>query len=206
MIMKKIGILGGTFDPVHAGHIRVAEEAMQALALNEVIFMVSGTPHYKVGMRKVSSKEDRLAMTELAIKDHPAFSVSDLECRREGNTYTADTLQELKKQMPENEYYLLIGADAFFHMIHWYRIEAVMANAIVAVVMRGKELNSEQAASVQKELIDKYGGMVVSFEMKPMEVSSTEVREKIRTGGDVHGLVTEDVEAYIQKRSLYREV
>ena len=72
--------------------------------------------------------------------------------------------------------------------------------------MRGKELNSEQAASVQKELIDKYGGMVVSFEMKPMEVSSTEVREKIRTGGDVHGLVTEDVEAYIQKRSLYREV
>lgn len=205
-MMKRIGILGGTFDPVHIGHLKLAEAAMEQLELDEVIFMVTGTPHYKVGQRKVSSKEDRLKMTELAAATHPGFSVSDRECRREGDTYTADTLEELKKECPEDEFYLITGADAFFHMVHWYRIESVLRNAAVAVVLRGTETDLERVHETEKVLVDKYSAKVVSFNMTPMDVSSTMIREWIRNGEDAGDLLTENVKAYIRMRNLYREV
>lgn len=214
--MKKIGILGGTFDPVHIGHMHIAKEVQKALALDEIVFMVSGTPHYKVGERTVSSKEDRIRMTELSVADQPCFRVSDMECRREGNTYTADTLAELKSADPGSRYYLILGADAFFHMPHWYRIESVLQNTAVALVKRGEkpveteagnayDETEERILRTAKELTGKYGAEIVFVETEPVAVSSTQVREWVKLGKDISGLVSEKVAAYISENGLYRE-
>ena len=109
--MKKIGILGGTFDPIHNGHLMMAEAACEEAALDELWFMPTGTPAYKKEIQRVTDGEHRARMTELAVAGHPGWSCSRIELERTGNTYTADTLKQLAVQRPDDRFYYIVGSE-----------------------------------------------------------------------------------------------
>ena len=123
--MKRIGIMGGTFDPVHNGHLLLGRQALSEYGLDQVWYMPSHIPPHKKDHR-ITDPKDRLAMLELALKGIPFFTVSDFEMKRDGNTYTAQTLELLKDAYPEDEFYFIIGADSLFQLETWYHPERVM--------------------------------------------------------------------------------
>ena len=116
--VKKVGIMGGTFDPIHNGHLVIAQAALDTMNLDEVLFIPSGTPYLK-DLTTVLSKKERVSMTGLAIEDNPGFALSTIEIDREGNSYSYETLEELKKQNPDVEYYFILGADSLLYLEKW---------------------------------------------------------------------------------------
>ena len=139
--MRRIGIMGGTFDPIHNGHLAVGRQAYREYQLDEVWFMPSGHPPHKKD-HAVTDAADRCAMTRLAIRNDPYFRFSDFEVRREGNTYTAQTLTLLRRQYPDVRFYFIIGADSLFEIESWYMPEKIMEQAVILVagsLFPGKE-------------------------------------------------------------------
>ena len=125
--MKKTGIMGGTFNPVHNGHLTLARQALRQFTLDDVLFMPCGVPYMKAG-QKVEDGQIRAEMTSLAIQDEPCFILSTMELERQGNTYTYQTLERLKAENPETEYYFIVGADSLFHMAEWVCPENIFAD------------------------------------------------------------------------------
>jgi nicotinate-nucleotide adenylyltransferase len=187
-------VLGGTFDPIHLGHLRAAENAREALALDEVLFVPSGNPPHRTS--PLSSGLDRFAMVALATGLHPAFVASDLELSREGPSYTADTLDELRRGRPSDALFLIVGSDTFPEMKTWKDPERLFAACTVAVADR------PGAA----EVADRAGSAAtVSRVSGPgLAISATEVRQRVREGRSVRYLVPDAVADYIVKRGLYR--
>lgn len=134
--MKRIGIMGGTFDPVHNGHLLLGRQARSEYGLDEIWYMPSHIPPHKKDHR-ITDGKDRLAMLELALEGIPFFSVSDFEMKREGNTYTAQTLELLKEEYPEDKFYFIIGADSLFQLETWYHPEKVME--LTSLLVSGRE-------------------------------------------------------------------
>ena len=133
--MKKKGILGGTFNPIHTGHLILGERAYDEFGLSEVVFMPSGYSYMK-DRSDILSGEHRLKMVELATEDNPHFSVSDMEIRREGATHTADTLRELTLQESDTEFYYIVGADTLFMMEKWIEPEVIFSKCVVLAAVR----------------------------------------------------------------------
>ena len=133
--MGKIGIMGGTFDPIHNGHLAIGRQAYQEYGLNQIWYMPSGHPPHKKN-HEVTEPEFRLAMTELGIQDHKEFICSDFEIRRNGNTYTAQTLELLSKEYPSHRFYFIIGADSLYDIETWYEHQKVMELAVLLVAPR----------------------------------------------------------------------
>lgn len=187
-------MLGGTFDPIHLGHLRAAENAREALALDEVLFVPSGSPPHRTG--PLSSGLDRFAMVALATGLHPAFVASDVELSREGPSYTADTLEELRRGRPADALFLIVGSDTFPEMPTWKDPARLFALCTVAVADRPGAaepvLRSGSAARVER------------VAGPGLAISATEVRQRVREGRSVRYLVPEGVADYIGKRGLYR--
>lgn len=187
-----IGALGGTFDPPHYGHLALADAAVKELGLDKIIFIPAHIPPHK-NHKIISSKNDRLAMLRLAIDGHPGFEISELEFERKGPSYSIDTLSRLKKTFPGDEIYFLLGADNVKEMEGWHRPEQIFDIAIVAAASRPGYVPA-----------GKFASLVRYFDMTPVDISSTMIRENIKSGKPITGLLPPSVEAYIIEKGLYR--
>lgn len=190
----RLGIMGGTFDPIHIGHLILAETARQQLHLDKVRFIPAGDPWRKAG-RVISPAAHRLAMTRLAVQDNDAFEVDDVEIRREGATYTIDTLQEIRGTLnPDDEIYFIAGEDSLADLPNWREPEAIFELACMAVARR--EGVSELVNIVPPN-------RVIWLEMPYIGISATRLREAAMAGESLRYQVPPAVEAYIRDEGLY---
>ena len=196
----RTGILGGTFDPPHKGHLYLGENFASALALDRVLVIPAAIPPHKAE-KKLSRDEDRLEMCRLAFRD-PVFVVTDLELRRDGKSYTVDTLKQLREQYPEDEFFLLIGSDMLLYFDKWYRWRDIKSMCTLCSFSRSDGEGYEVLRDYSESVL---GGGVVLLDRSPMEISSTEVRRRVREGGNFGELVPGPVEEYIAEHGLYRE-
>ena len=201
---QRIGILGGTFDPIHYGHLGSARAALCALELDEVWLMPTGRSYFKTRLNKlVSEPEHRLAMTKLAAEGVPGFKVSDMEMHRSGDTYTADSLAILKERFPDTDFYYIVGADTLIHMGTWHDPEGVFSRCIVAVVTRS-DTKAEVLEAAIRELKERFAARIVPVVIPNIDISSSEIREKVAAGESISELVPPAVEAYIHAHGLYQ--
>lgn len=202
---RQIGIMGGTFDPIHNGHLRMGRSALEELKLDEIWFMPTGTPAYKSGVRSVTPKEHRVRMTELAIREYPWARCSCAEVERCGNTYTADTLTVLAGKYPDVSFYYIVGADSLDYMDRWYHPEIIFANAVIAVAMRSTQ-SRQEVEEKRKMLIAQYHAKILLLQQEEYDVSSTLLRKLISEGKDVSSYMPEVVSEYIREHALYKKV
>ena len=201
---SRIGIMGGTFDPIHYGHLAAAEAARVEFGLCKVIFMPAGNPPHKQS-QKISDAEHRYRMTALATSSNSGFEVSRLEVDKAGITYTFDTMEELRSIYGEApEIYFITGADAVLELLTWYKLgELLTLCKFIAVTRPGFDIcKLEQKIA---EITSKYDGEIICLEVPLLEISSTDIRERIKNGKPVKYLLPEEVEAYIHKNGLYKE-
>lgn len=185
--------MGGTFDPVHHGHLVAASEAATRFDLDEVVFVPTGQPYRKSGA--VSPAEDRYLMTVIATASNPRFSVSRVDVDREGATYTVDTLRDLSRIFPHDELFFITGADALEQILSWHRAREMFELAhFVGVTRPGFELDGDHLPRGASSLLD----------VPAMAISSTAVRERVSRSEPVWYLVPDGVVQYISKRGLYR--
>lgn len=201
--MKKVGILGGTFNPVHMAHLIIAEIAQEEAGLDEVLFVPTGCSYLKDASDILPAK-DRIRMTGLAIEDNPNFALSTIETDREGNSYTCDTLRELKERYPDNEYYLIVGADNLFTMEEWKDHEAVFQNAKILAAVRGSKKYGDMEEKTA-ELKEKYNADIRLLHVRHVDISSSMIREKIAEGRSIRYMLPEKVREYIIRNHLYEK-
>lgn len=194
----RLGVLGGTFDPIHLGHLILAETAREELALERVLFVPAGDPWRKQG-RWVASSKHRLAMVRLAVANIPEYQVSTLEVDRPGPSYTADTLEAIAGNNPGAELYLLLGQDALADLPYWRYPQRIAELAVLAVAPRpGFET---AAAEAQASL--GISGRIRWLDMPAIDISASAIREKVRAGRSIRFLVPAAVEEYIRLQGLY---
>jgi nicotinate-nucleotide adenylyltransferase len=199
--MRRIGIMGGTFDPIHYGHLLMAEEARQAFVLDHVIFVPNGKPAHKKSYL-MSSSEDRYTMARLATATNPAFSCSRLEIDRHGPSYTIDTLRWYRREHPELEaLYFITGADAILEILTWHDSEALIDEfSYIAVTRPGFVLERLNEIVDAPHFLER-----VSFLPIPgLEISSTDLRSRVQSGRSIKYLTPEPVEEYIIRQKLYQ--
>lgn len=201
--MKKVGIIGGTFNPIHLGHLILAEHARDEYKLDEILFIPTGISHFK-DPSIVLDKKKRITMTGGAIDDNPYFALSTIETDRPGNSYTYETLEELKAHNPDTEYYLIIGADSLFQMEEWMNPEIIMQDAIILVSVR-KGQSLEELQDKVALLSQKYNAKIRILTCPYIDISSTEIRQRIKEGKSIRYMVHEDTRLYIKKFNLYRD-
>lgn len=199
--MKRIGIFGGTFSPPHMGHIRGAQYALSALELDELLVIPSHINPGKLTAEDLPTAEQRLKMTELAMADIPGVRVLDLELRRGGLSYTADTVEQIRTMYPEAELVLLLGTDTFLSILNWHQPERILKQAAISVLFRGQR--DEQAdIEKQKAALEAAGGKVYLLENPITKIASTDIRRMLafRCADDD---LPPKVAAYIQWNNLY---
>jgi nicotinate-nucleotide adenylyltransferase len=190
---KRIGVMGGTFDPIHNGHLVAASEVGHVFKLDEVIFVPTGQPWQKEG-RKVSPAEDRYLMTVIATASNPRFSVSRVDIDRPGETYTIDTLRDLRAERPEAEFFFITGADALAKMMSWRDADELFKLAhFVGCTRPGHRLSDPGLPDERVSLI----------EIPALAISSTGCRVRVQAGEPIWYLVPDGIVQYISKRGLY---
>lgn len=199
--MKKTGILGGTFNPIHMAHLIVAEIALEEAGLDEILFVPSGCSYLKDAADILPAKE-RIRMTGLAIEDNPKFALSTIETDREGNSYTCDTLLELKERYPDQENYLIVGADNLFTMEEWKDPEVIFRNAKILAAVRGGKKREDMEEKI-RELKEKYGADIMLLHIKHVDISSSMIRKKVAEGRSIRYMLPERVRQYIIKNHFY---
>ena len=199
---KKIGIMGGTFNPIHVGHLLLAEQAREALALDEVLFIPSGNSYMKDSSGILDSAV-RAHLIALAIEKNPYFHLSYMEINREGASYTCDTLTELKSQNMDVEYYLILGADNLLTLESWKNPDYILQNCIVTAAVRGTgtEMRLEKIASHQ---IYEYQADIRILPARYMDLSSSEIRKRLKEGKSVRYMLPNKVYEYIETNRLYQ--
>lgn len=201
--MKKIGILGGTFDPIHLGHLIIAEKAKEVCSLDEVWFMPAKTPPHKLGKR-ISEFANREDMINLAIKGHEGFYCSDFENTLEGNSYTFNTLLKLKTKYTVCEFYFIMGADSFYEIETWKNPDIILK--IVKLIVASRDYNNENLTLKKhyEYLKSKYDIKGIYFlDTVDIDISSTGIRELLKEGKDVEKYVPESVCRYIKEKNIY---
>jgi nicotinate-nucleotide adenylyltransferase len=194
--------MGGTFDPIHNGHLVAASEVADRFGLDEVVFVPTGEPWQKQG-RYVTAAEDRYLMTVIATASNPRFSVSRVDIDRGGKTYTKDTLRDLQALNPDTDLYFITGADALASILSWQNWEDLFSMArFVGVSRPGFELNGEHIAAAMAELPDDALNLV---EIPALAISSTDCRRRAAETHPIWYLVPDGVVQYVSKRGLYRE-
>ena len=198
--MQKVGIMGGTFNPIHNGHIQLAKCAYETLKLDKVLFMPSGNSYLK---KNVLDAKHRVAMTQAAIADCPNFELSLVEVEREGNTYTYDTLQRMTAKHPDTDYYFILGADSLLYIDKWKEPEIIFALCtLVCAVRDDSDMN---VLRNKGEELAKLGAKIVYLNMDKVDISSTAIREGVRLGSDISDMVPCKVLDYIKQEHLYEE-
>jgi len=199
----RVGVLGGTFDPPHLGHLILAQEASQALGLSKVLFVLAGEPWRKAG-RELSPRDQRLAMVRLAAGDNPGLGVSTAEVDRPGPSYTAETLAELCEQFDsEVELFFIMGADSLADFPHWHQPLRILELARLAVAERSPSGDEGFEEGIPEELAEAVRERVVWLPMPLIAMSASAVRERVRQGLSIRYWVPEAVEEYIRGHRLY---
>jgi nicotinate-nucleotide adenylyltransferase len=217
----KLGILGGTFNPVHFGHLRAAEEALELAGLDTVVFIPSGNPPLKT--EGLVPAHHRYAMTRLAIEKNPRFDLLDLECKTRQKSYTVKTLEKLHNLYPDDSLHFILGIDAFLDIPNWYRPGQLLSLAHFLVLARPgcrfADLSASPYLSVGKEILRKLdilampsysttlknGNTVMLLNVSPVNISATDIRTRITEGNSVKYLLPAEVESYIISHRLYAD-
>lgn len=208
--MKKIGILGGTFNPIHAAHIMLARQAYEQLGLDHVLVMPLKKPQLKDASVLVSD-EDRTNMIKLAISGIDYLQFSDFELRRDGNTFTSDTVKMLHSMYPDTRFYFIIGGDSLDYFDKWHEPETILANCALCSTGRADYDNKKAAAAI-KSLVQKFNNYeacreipeIVNLKMPLMNISSSEIRNRISCSMSIAGMMDDKVINYINGHGLYR--
>jgi nicotinate-nucleotide adenylyltransferase len=199
----KLGILGGTFDPIHLGHLIIAEEAMSSLGLDRVLFVPAGDPWMKADTT-ITPRQHRLAMVLAAVGDNPKFKVSPSELERFGPSYTVETLEEFQEDYGlQTELYFIIGADALKGFGRWNQPERVLELCTLAVV--GRPAQEELDLSSLEATLPGIRKRIAMVDDVAIGVSATDIRGRVAEGRSIRYLVPPTVEAYIQEHGLYKE-
>ncbi len=193
----KIGLFGGTFDPIHTGHLIIAETIRSDFGLDRVVFVPTSIPPHKPEGPEADS-ESRYRMVQLAVNGHDGFTVSDCEIRRGGASYTLDTLKEFHQSEPGqgNVFYLIVGMDSLIDMKHWKKPEAIFELATILVASRSGFDSSQVESWIKVK--------TVMVQTPLVDISSSEIRKRIRSGRSVRFWIPESVEKYIRQEGLYR--
>lgn len=199
---RRVGILGGTFNPIHMGHLLMAEQAKDEFALDEVLFIPVGNPPHKDLSHTVPDK-DRVTMTELAIQDNSAFSVDLFEIQKQGTCYTYETLQHFAIQNPDTDYYFILGADSLFYFHQWRHPEAICKYSTVLAAVRDNQ-DMEAVLLKIEELNQLYHTKMYPLQMPSIALSSTDIRRRVYEERSIRYRVPEKVEQYILEHHLYR--
>ncbi|MDO4552230.1 MAG: nicotinate-nucleotide adenylyltransferase, partial [Bacillota bacterium] len=198
----KIGILGGSFDPIHVGHLLLAEQARESAELDRVVFIPTYVSPFKVGA-VAASGEDRFRMTELAAEGNPYFEVSDIELKAAEVSYTVHTMEQCEALYgPEAELFLITGTDAFLDMDRWYRAEELFRRYAILVGNRPGKREMELMEAMWR-FKEKYGCRARRIDMPRQDISSTDIRRRAAEGKSVKYLVPAGVEEYILRNRLY---
>lgn len=214
--IRRLGIFGGTFDPIHLAHLRCAEEAREALSLDRVLFVPSATPPHKSGT--VASGRDRLAMVRRAVAGHPMFRASSIEIHRSGPSYSIDTLRALRRRFPEpTKFVFLLGIDAFREIGTWKQFADLFPLADFAVLSRPPHRQPAPrnllpvAARRQfcyshrrRMLVHESGNRIVFLDVTSLDISASDIRQRVRRGKSIRYLVPNSVERYLDEHRLYR--
>lgn len=200
--LHKVGILGGTLDPIHMGHLIIAQTAMQALSLEKVVFMPSGNPPHKNTMN-ITDAYKRLEMVKYAIDNNDNFMYSDFELKRDGIIYTSDTLKLLKDTYKDTEFYFIMGADSLLAIETWHEPEIIFRLCNIVVADRDS-LNLELTRKTEY-LKEKYGAKIFHMESPLINISSSYIRECIKNGKSIRYLVHDNVAKYIYEKGLYQD-
>lgn len=212
---KRLGVLGGTFDPVHLGHLAVADYVFSKLAFDQIVFIPAARPPHKPNL-KTAPFSHRVAMLELALENRPEYTVSTMEKRRSGPSYSVDTLKELRRGLQKNDLmFFLIGMDAFTEIDTWKDFRSLPTLCDIVVIDRpdhpadilqntisrlgSYEYSADGACWISRELT----GRIIPLTMKPVPISSTKIREMLKSGGEIDNLVSFKVNRYIDSLSLY---
>lgn len=191
----KVGIFGGTFDPIHLGHLILAEQAREMASLDQVWFIPAAEPPHKLD-KQITTAAHRVQMVHLAVQHHPCFHLSTMELEREGPSYTYDTLQVLRESHPGDQFYLLVGADMVKDLPNWYKIKEILQFVqVIGLGRPGVEVEN-LPLMVQKRL----HWIPDAIEIN---ISSTEIRQRLRQGKSVRYLIPESVYQYVREHRLY---
>lgn len=202
MAKKKIGIMGGTFNPIHNGHLLLGQIAYEQFDLDEILYMPNRKPYYKK-MSSAVTDEQRCDMVKLAIEGNEVFSFSDIEMKREGDTYTIDTLRILTEENPDCEYYFIMGADSLFHFDSWKEPEEITKLAVLLVATR-ESMASFDIDSQIEYLQSEYENAKIQCLFSPnLEISSSQLRKRCREKKSIRYLVPDSVASYIKEHQLY---
>ncbi len=215
----RVGILGGTFNPVHYGHLRTAEEVREKLNFEKILFIPSCNPPLKAG--DLADARHRYEMTRLSIETNPFFEISDIECRQNGKSYTVETLAVLREGNPETEFYFILGVDSFLDIPLWYQPERLMEVTNFVVVSRpGSHFsNLSSRISVPAKVLSgldarnlevykanlESGREIFLLNVTPMDISATAMRGLLKDGKSIKYLLPETAESFIISHKLYRE-
>lgn len=199
--MSKIGIMGGTYDPIHLGHMQLAEQALTEQKLDKIIFVPNHVPWMKKE-RHITEENHRLEMVRLAIEDHPDYELSLVEIEAGGNSYTYQTLETLKKQRPEDLFYLILGADSLLSIEKWAYPEKIMKNAAILAAVRD-DCDMRELSLQKEKLVKQYDARIFLLHMTPVHISSTVIRNAFYKEPEIAKMLPEKVAEYIRQNHLY---
>lgn len=202
--MGKIGIMGGTFDPIHNGHLLLGEQAYREYGLDQIWYMPSGQPPHKKDHR-VTDGRIRLEMTRLATEGRAGFCCSDFEVTRSGNTYTSQTLAMLHEKYPDHTFFFIIGADSLYEIEFWHKPEQVLAQAVILAAEREYEAAGRSMEKQIAYLKEKYQADVRKLHCQEIDVSSAQIRQMASRGESIAACVPAAVARYIEYHHLYQE-
>lgn len=198
--IRKIGIMGGTFNPIHNGHVALADAAYKTFSLDKVLFMPSGNSYMK---QHVLDNSKRVSMVSKAIESISYFELSTIEVERFGNTYTSETLQQLTQQNPDVQYYFIMGADSLFHIEKWKDPEIIFQLSTLICMVRD-DYNMADIKKKGAELAQR-GADILYLNMPKIDISSTDIRNRVKLHQSISDLVPEKVAKYILQEHLYEE-
>ena len=201
---KRIGIMGGTFDPIHIGHLILGETAYHQFHLDNVLFMPAGNPPHKQDRENRATDSQRVEMVRLAIASNPHFTLSMEEMHREGYSYTYRTLERLKKRYPDTEYYFILGADYLYTFDEWKEPARILGACTILVGTRN-HTSDEKLDRVIEQLEEKYHGKIEKLESLNIDISSKMIRSWIEKGRSLAYYVPDQVIEYIQKNNIYKD-
>jgi len=203
MSMKEIGILGGTFDPIHIGHTKLGIEAIKQFDLSEIWIIPAFNPPHKT-LKNVTSYEDRVNMIRLAIENLSQFKILEIEKMRGGKSYTSETLKELVSLYPKTRFSFIIGADSLYEIEDWHKPEEVMKFARLLVALRTYDKAYKSLVEQVDYLKEKYNADIEIISYNKINISSNEIRSLVSQNKDYSALVEEQVKKYIESNKLYK--
>ncbi|MBE5996665.1 MAG: nicotinate-nucleotide adenylyltransferase [Lachnospiraceae bacterium] len=205
MIMRKVGIMGGTFDPIHIGHLILGEAAYEQYSLEKVLFMPAGRPPFKEGRKGMASNEQRTEMVRRAIASNPHFELSMLEMNEDGMSYTYRTLEKLKEEHPDTVYYFVMGADSLMYFDTWMNPQRIADAAIIVVATRN-HMPQESLDEKIRQLTEKFHASIRKLETPNLDISSSQIREWVSQGRGIQYYVPDPEIHYIEEQGLYQDI